>query len=208
MEKFNPIGQRFNSWLVIKRYGKQGKQPTWLCVCDCGNEGIIPSYNLKSGRSTNCGCKRKETLSKMNTTHGMTNSRLYNIWLNMKRRCYSLNASDYGRYGGRGITVCKEWYNDFQVFYDWSVQNGYTSKLTIDRIDNNGNYAPSNCRWTTRKIQANNSSHNHFITFKEERKTLSEWCCELNLNYHTIKRRIFRGWEIDKAFLTPVRKVK
>jgi hypothetical protein len=205
MANFNPIGQKYGKWKVIKRAGKQGKQPTWLCVCECGNEGIVPSYNLKAGRSTNCGCVRKETLRKMNTTHDHSGSRIHNIWMGMKFRCYNTSGMNYKDYGGRGIEMCEEWKEEFTSFYEWSIENGYNDDLTIDRKNNDLGYTPSNCHWTDRKKQANNQRKNHYIKYMGEVKTLAEWCEQLNLNYSTIKRRIYRGWDVEKAFSTPIK---
>lgn len=101
----------------------------------------------------------------MYVKHGKKNTRLYRIWLQMKNRCFNIRTNRYKDYGGRGITVCDEWKNDFTKFYDWSILNGYQENLTIDRIDNDGNYEPSNCRWVTVKIQNRNSRSNHLITF-------------------------------------------
>lgn len=117
----------------------------------------------------------------------------------MRYRCYNINDKEYSWYGGRGITICDEWLNDFMSFYDWSMNNGYQDNLTIDRIDNNKGYSPINCRWTTRKEQARNTRRNRLITIDGETKCLAEWCEVFNLNYHTVKRRLYRGWKIKKS---------
>lgn len=118
--------------------------------------------------------------------------RLYKCWQDMKSRCYNKNNKDYYNYGNRGITVCDEWINNYKNFYEWSISNGYTDTLTIDRINSNGNYEPSNCRWATHKQQGNNTSRNKKIEFSGVTRNLSEWCEILNLNYNTIRSRINR----------------
>lgn len=137
----------------------------------------------------------------MNNTRRPTSyRRLYKIFAHMKERCYDINNKDYHMYGGRGIKICDNWLNDFQAFYNWAMENGYRDDLTIDRINNNDNYDPNNCMWATKKQQARNTRRNRLITINNETKCLAEWCEILNLKYDTVKRRLYRGWPIKKAF--------
>jgi hypothetical protein len=123
----------------------------------------------------------------------------------MKQRCYNENHSSYKRYGGRGITVCDEWKNDFVEFRNWAINNGYKDGLTLDRINNNGDYEPSNCRWATLLEQANNKSNNRYITYDGETKTYSEWCRIKNYNRHLIQERInmYHWSEKDALLIKP-----
>lgn len=139
-----------------------------------------------------------------NYKHGLRKTRLFSIWANMKTRCINPRSTHYNRYGGRGITVCDEWRDNFQSFYEWAMANGYKDDLTIDRIDNNGNYEPSNCRWTTSKEQARNTSRNVLITIDGETKSLMSWCEKYNINYKTVRDRLKRGWTIEKSLTESV----
>lgn len=151
----------------------------------------------------------KVVAARMKTTHGKRNTRLYDIWHGMKNRCYNENNDRYRDYGGKGTTICNEWKNDFQSFYDWSMANGYKDNLTIDRMDTDGNYEPSNCRWITNKEQQNNRTDNHYITFNGETRTLKEWSELLDVNYSTLNHRITQyGWSTEKALTTKVRERK
>ena len=156
------VGRKFNR-LTVKSFMRTDKHYNtyWLCKCDCGKEVVVTAGSLRSGHSKSCGCymreRSKELVTLRNITHGKSYTRLYNIWSNMKARCCNPNNPDFKRwYGVRGITICDEWKNDFQAFYDWSMSHGYDDSLSIDRIDNDGNYEPDNCRWTTSKEQAHN----------------------------------------------------
>ena len=140
---------------------------------------------LVLGKSCSCGCKRKSHL-----IHNLCRTRLYHIHEHIKQRCYVENTPNYKNYGGRGIIMCDEWRNDFKVFYDWAMANGYKDDLTIDRIDNDGNYEPSNCRWTDNKTQSRNRRSNIWITYKGATHLLSDWADICHINPNTIMNRI------------------
>lgn len=194
-------GMRFGRLTVISRSGKDkfGKS-AWLCKCDCGNEKTASTNMLNGGHVKSCGCLVKEGC---HHTHGMCKTRINSIYRKMKGRCFNPGNKRYSDYGGRGITVCSEWLgkSGFNLFYAWAIANGYSEELSIDRIDVNGNYEPSNCRWATDLQQANNARSNHLINYKGETKTLSEWCRALNINYMTIYHRLFSAHlTVEQAF--------
>lgn len=143
----------------------------------------------------------------MNFKHGGKGTRLYRIWQAMKTRCLNPNFERFSDYGGRGITICEEWENDFQSFHDWSMKNGYSDDLTIDRIDNDGNYEPSNCRWVTNEVQLNNSRQCNFIEFNGETHNMTEWSKILGIPRYVLSNRIHAyGWSIERAFTEKARK--
>lgn len=175
MKAIDLTGQKYGKLTVVKRlkskpYPCGGSSTVYLCKCECGNEITALAGNLKRGHTTSCGCVQSEARKKVHTKHGASNHRLYNTWTNMKQRCYNPNSRDYKNYGERGISICEEWKNDFQAFYSWAMANGYKDNLTIDRIDVNGNYEPSNCRWVTMLVQRHNRRDAEFEAGKELEK--------------------------------------
>lgn len=154
-------GQQFGLWTVLRR-GENDScgRAVWLCRCACGTERFVVGKSLRSGLSCGCGCTRKENASaaskRANTKHGMHGTRLYTIWRSMKGRIHCPATNSYSRYGGRGISVCAEWDNNFSAFAEWAFSHGYRDDLTLDRINPNGNYEPDNCRWATWAQQARN----------------------------------------------------
>lgn len=149
-------GQRFGRLLVVRKIPSYCSAAMWLCQCDCGNEVHVLGTTLRRCESRSCGCLRADYWRKEKTTHGKSNTRLAHIWYMMRARCNCKTNPAYENYGGRGIKVCNEWDKSFDAFYKWAMSNGYSDNLSIDRINNDGNYEPSNCRWATEKIQANN----------------------------------------------------
>lgn len=189
MKKINLLSQNFGNLSVISEYSKpNSKRKYWLCKCECGNTTIVNTTDLKSGHTKSCGCLKTKNNS-TTTRNSIKANRLYNIWRGMKKRCYLPTNKDYKNYGGRGISVCDEWKNSFLTFYEWSMFNGYSDALTLDRIDVNGNYEPTNCRWVTMKMQQQNRRNNLYITHNEQSKSLSEWCEILNYPYKKAKER-------------------
>ena len=198
-------GKKFGKLEVIGVHDTGSRKTYYVCQCDCGNVKVVRADSLISGATKSCGCIKKEqekTNLTANHRHKMSGTRIYETWQDMKRRCYNKQNVRYNRYGGRGIKVCEEWLNNFQSFYDWAIRNGYSDDLTIDRIDNDGNYEPSNCRWSTVKEQCNNRSSNINITIGNATKSLMCWCEIFNVDYKKVYARYKRnGYEgIDRLF--------
>lgn len=212
----NIVGQKFSRLTVLKLIGRDKHQSIlWLCECECGNKIKVNTTSLKTGNTKSCGCLQKEkaikTLMSFSITHGLSRdangkkTRLFRIWNGIKTRCLNPNTDNYSSYGARGIKMCKEWISDFKEFHDWAINNGYSDNLTVDRIDNNGNYAPNNCRWATFKTQANNKSNNVMLKFKGHTLNLKQWSETLNMNYRALEARLRRGWSIEKTLTTQLK---
>ena len=189
------IGQRFGR-LVVLAFGKKGRRVVHaVCRCDCGNLTASAITNLKRGRARSCGCYREERHAELfraiKTTHGLSGTRLYSVWRGMMTRCYDATHAHYDSYGGRGIQVCQRWRDPSTFSEDLSAS--YKPGLTLDRIDNNGDYEPSNCRWATHVEQCQNKRTNVRVTFNGVSHTLSEWARIAGVNPTTIKRRAKRG---------------
>ena len=159
------IGQKFGRLTVISQaQSDRFHHIRWNCVCDCGTQKIVLSSSLRYGKTKSCGCIQREKVTQRNSTHNLSKTYLYNVWCAMKSRCEKSNDHNYKYYGARGITVCDEWKHDFPTFQKWAYENGYkeemlpsgVNRLTIDRINNDGDYEPLNCRWVTMAVQNKN----------------------------------------------------
>ena len=213
MKNIDISNQKFGRLTAIEKSTNICGKTAWKCLCDCGNIAYVSTSNLTCNRIKSCGCIKQELLMRRNITHNQRHTRLYEVWKGIKQRCYNPKHRAYHNWGGRGIKMCEDWKNNFQSFYDWSYANGYSpenqkdekNKLTIDRIDVNGNYEPSNCRWVKRSKQARNKRANKIISYRSEEHCLVEWCEYLNLNYPTIYSRLNKGWSVERAFETPTK---
>lgn len=212
MARKDLVGQKFNMLTVLEYAYTKNKKAHWKCLCDCGNISYPNTRCLTSGHSKSCGCLNYQPST---ITHGFSKTTpVYFVWKELRHRCTNPNHKSYKNYGGRGIKFCEEW-NDFEVFYEWAIRSGYKeerltngkNKWTIDRIDNNGNYEPDNCRWITNEEQARNKRNVIFITHNKETKSLHEWCEIFNISFNVVYNRIHRyRWDFEKAIYTPIRK--
>lgn len=202
------IGRRYGRLVVLSPQGKDSHNNTmWLCRCDCGKEKVIKRYQLTKGATKSCGCLRNEIRVQTHTKHNLSSHRLYHIWFAMKQRCNDENSRSFSSYGGRGISVCEEWL-DFINFYEWALPNGYSENLTIERLDNNKGYCPSNCVWATKKQQARNKRNVPLIEYEGEMKSVAQLCEEYNINPETFRSRLKSGWTFEESLNVPVRKFR
>ena len=198
-------GERYGRLTIIREVEPAGSSHKrvrrFLCRCDCGNEIICRLPNLKSGTTKSCGCYRKFVSSNRRDCHHLQNTRIYRIWCGMKRRCYNKHNEHFDRYGGRGIIVCDEWKTDFMNFYDWAMSNGYDDKLSIDRINNEGNYEPSNCRWANQKQQIVNSTAAIKCSLGGNIVSLSDIADILGVSFKRIRRIVYmlnNGYDMNE----------
>lgn len=203
--------------LTIRRYipSKTGmvEDEEYICDCDCGTKGVIRTFLQLSGKDgcKNCGCvnaQKMKNLHDKTRRHGLSDTRIYDIYKGMMRRCYNPNEEMYYNYGGRGIYVCDEWkdqedYKGLKAFVEWAYKNGYDDTLSIDRIDNDGPYCPDNCRWATMVVQANNKRDSIQLTVGDTTYTYAQWEVASGINQNTIRRRCEKGYDPHTAVYTP-----
>ena len=189
-------GERSHKLVTTGNAKKKNNHSYIEVMCDCGKIKYVKFSHFKDGSTKSCGCLRKEFALSRKT---IVNRRLYDIYYSMLARCSNPKSINYKNYGGRGIKVCDEWM-DYKTFEDWALKNGYTDDLSIDRIDNNKDYTPENCRWVDMIIQSNNRRTNKYVTYKGEKKTVAEWCRELNIPTARTYSRLAKGWSVEKAF--------
>lgn len=192
--------------VVIERTKNKNNKSVWLCKCDCGKYKTATGSELRYGKVKSCGCMHNETLKKgqnlmkqktYKTKEERDISKKFSM---MKTRCYNSKATNYKHYGGRGIQICDEWLKNRKKFIEWALNNGYKFGLTIDRIDVNGNYEPSNCRWITALEQSNNKTTSKIIKYKGKSKTIAEWSRITGIKEETLQGRYNRGFSIEEIF--------
>lgn len=199
----NLIGLKFNRLTVIKREpNNRWGQTRWLCRCDCGKLTVVGGTDLKKGHIKSCGCLNLETSLKNlpdNSTHHTSRTHLYSVWSLMKQRCENPKHKSYAYYGGRGIKICAEWH-DAATFFEWARSSGYREDLSLERINVNGDYEPSNCTWVTMREQARNKRNNVWIEYQGQKMLLSDVAKLLGLTYPALKWRYDHGDRGDRLF--------
>lgn len=201
-----PLGKVFGELKTIStriRTGEKGKYKYhYVCLCSCGNITKVSLAHLMSYHTTSCGCKRVSACGDNFRKHGESTTKLFSVWRGIKSRCNNTNDS---RYGGRGISLCDEWKHDFIAFKSWAINNGYNEYLTIDRINNNGNYEPNNCKWSTASEQSKNKRSTILITAFGETKCAIDWSVDsrCNVSYYCLKNRIKKGFKPEMALTLP-----
>jgi hypothetical protein len=206
----NLVGQKFGKLTVLERAPSRPnvRGAFWKCKCDCNLIIVTAAGDLKRGHTTQCRLCAIEQRRVKNTTHGDSQTRLYDCWKAMKRRCEDEKQDGYKFYGARGIKVCEDWHDYFK-FRNWALQNGFEEDLEIDRIDSYGNYEPSNCKWSTELEQQRNRRNNVSIMWNGETHILIEWSEMLGIKLDTLHKRLYKyNWSVDRAFTTPVRSYK
>lgn len=209
----NKQGQRYGRLVVLDFVEVKNRKAQWMCLCDCGNKTVISSGNLRVGKAKSCGCLIIENCravglmrpSGSTTLSGLDRDRLQKIFRGMIDRCTKPSRKAYKDYGARGISVCNEWASNFDTFYEWAKANDYQPDLTIDRINVNDNYCPGNCRWATKKQQAQNTRTNRRHEAFGTVKILTEWLRDDRclVSKPTIDSRLAKGWSFESAISTP-----
>ena len=197
--QYDLTGKKFGKLTVIKSLGLDThSEMNWECVCDCGNKYIAKSYSLRKGTTKQCKECAIKQMSENSRKYVVFSKRLKECYVNMKTRCTNKNQDPFNRYVNRGIELCEEWENDYNKFQTWALNNGYSETLTLDRIDNNKGYYPENCRWVTRREQANNRRTSLFLIYKGKKDTLANWARNLNIPYNYIQYRVYKGKTLEE----------
>ena len=211
-------GERYGRLTVVRRgldriYSNGVHMPTWVCLCLCGNVKEIPQSSLVHGYSQSCGCLQSETTASRNTSHGHSRERLYRVWHGIKQRCENPHSKVYQHYGGKGIRVCKEWQDNYMAFREWALANGYDEtaergKCTVDRIDVDGDYCPTNCRIVAQAQQTRNTTRNKWITIGGITQLEVDWANELGIKLATLCQRARRSGMSAQTILEQLYKEK
>lgn len=203
-----PTGYKKNRWTVLDKVVRKDNKTFYLCRCDCGKEKFVSRGSLMNGGSKSCGCWKREVDIARHYTHGQSFNRIYSVWKNMRKRCNDPKHKAYEYYGGKGVSVYKEWNDSFDKFWNWAKENGYTPQLELDRINFDGNYEPDNCRFVDRIEQMRNRKCTRFVNAFGERKTLREWSYDPRcvVKKDTLRNRIYSyGWDGERALITKVK---
>lgn len=207
-------GQKFGKLTVLGISGRNKYNALiWMCKCDCGNYADVLSRSLITGHTKSCGCIKGYKQVKHNTEikyHGGSNIRLYHVWVDMKQRCINPNKSNYVWYGAKGISVCDEW-KDFEKFKEWAYENGYDDKApvgycTLDRIDNDKDYEPQNCRWVSMAEQNRNKSYHRYVEYHGEKYTVTQLADKVGMNKDTLVYRLNANWSVEDAVNKPIKR--
>lgn len=206
------LGKRFGH-LTVTAFDHQTSGTAhavyWKCHCDCGNDTVVDGHSLTNGHTTTCGkCK-----AWLNERDLYWKDRLYTVYASMVARCTNPKHRSYKNYGGRGISICDRWIDNYPAFKDWAYSSGYDEtaprgECTLDRIDNNGNYCPENCRWVDMKTQSRNKRNTRSATLNGDTKCIMAWCDDLNLPVGAVNDRLYNGWDSNKALSVPFRDLK
>lgn len=199
------VGKKINNLEILKYIYEGRHKEYFICKCNCGNIKKIYADSVRYNRTKSCGClvKKGNKEKPRNIKHNMTNTRLCRIWYGMRDRCYNKNNLQYYLWGGKGIKICKEWANKkqgFKNFYEWAMKNGYKDNLSIDRIDGNKDYEPSNCRWATAKEQVINTNKTIKITYKGQTHCISDWSKITKIRKSTIYWRYKNNKKVEEIF--------
>lgn len=204
--RLNVVGNKYGKLTVKEFVGRKNNSSWFRCECECGGETVTTSNNLVRGHTVSCGCVNKEKLLARSVTHGLSHKHpLYTSWIGMKNRCYYEKHNRFEHYGGKGITVCDEWKDNFKAFYDWAILNGWEKGKSIDRKENDKNYCPENCKFSSIQEQNRNRTSNIFIEWNGRTQCVTDWANEVNYSPATLRQRMKKGWTIEEVLFGKVR---